>query len=64
MDLEMSLEQFLRDNQTSLEKDPRVSAFYQGVDPASPVKHNPGPSEKKPRQRRQTIKAKEELDGP
>jgi len=58
----MAIEQHLRDNQTSLQKDPKVSPFYAGVDPASPVKHNPGPAEQatKPR-RRQTIKAREEL---
>lgn len=64
-DLEMVIEQRLRENQSTLENDPKVSAFFQGVDPASPVKHNPGPAEeKKPRQRRQTIKAKEDLDAP
>ena len=65
-ELELAVEQHLRDNQTVLEKDPRVAAFYQGVDPSSPVKHNPGPAEErtKPRQRRQTIKAKEDLDTP
>ncbi|KAL2037586.1 hypothetical protein N7G274_009699 [Stereocaulon virgatum] len=59
-DLEMVLEEHLRANQSSLAKDPRVSPFYQGVDPASPVKHNPGVAESKPK-RRQTIK-RDEVD--
>ena len=64
-ELEIAVEQYLRENQTSLEQDPKVAAFYQGVDPSSPVKHNPGPAEAKtpkPRQRRQTLKAKEEAE--
>ncbi|KAL6719751.1 hypothetical protein ACLMJK_001672 [Lecanora helva] len=62
-ELEIAVEQILREKQTSLEKDPRVAPFYQGVDPSSPVKHNAGPATEKTkaRQRRQTLK-KEELE--
>lgn len=60
----MVLEEHLRNNSSALSKDPKVEAFYQGVDPASPVKHERGTvtGEKKPRQRRQTLKAREETD--
>lgn len=69
-DLETALEQHLRTNASKYAADQSLAPFYQGVDPASPVKHKGGKAisggmkeeEKKPRARRQTLKAKEELD--
>lgn len=69
-DLETALEQHLRTNASKYAGDQNLAPFYQGVDPASPVKHKAGKAvsggmkeeEKKPRARRQTIKAREELD--
>ena len=69
-DLETALEQHLRTNASLYASDQTLAPFYQGVDPASPVKHKGGKAvsggmnaeEKKPRARRQTIKAKEDLD--
>ncbi|KAG8526586.1 uncharacterized protein KY384_008787 [Bacidia gigantensis] len=70
-ELEVALEDHLRTHQSSYASNPSTAAFYQGVDPASPVKHRGGKAvsggkaedEKKPRQRRQTMKAKEEAEG-
>ena len=62
LDLEMVLEEHLRANQSSLATDPKVAPFYQGVDPASPVKHSLGVAQKQ--RRKQTIKSNEEVDTP
>ena len=69
-ELELAVEDFLRSNASRYENDATTAPFYQGVDPASPVKHKGGKvtgggmkeEEKKPRQRRQTLRAKEETD--
>ncbi|KAL8726759.1 MAG: hypothetical protein Q9166_006498 [cf. Caloplaca sp. 2 TL-2023] len=74
-ELEVALDDFLRTNQTSLQSDPALSGFYKRV--GSPVKRESGagfgggPSTtsaveevKKPKQRRQTLKAREELEPP
>ena len=70
-ELEVAVEEHLRSNSSKYEKDPATALFYQGVDPASPVKHKGGKAiaggmkeeEKKPRARRQTIKARDEVEG-
>ncbi|KAL9125729.1 MAG: hypothetical protein Q9217_005111 [Psora testacea] len=70
-ELEVAIEDYLRSNASRYENDPTTAPFYQGVDPASPVKHKGGKAiaggmkeeEKKPRPRRQTLKAKNELEG-
>ena len=70
IDLEVALEEHLRSNSSKLASDPKVAPFFYTVDPLSPVKQNPATGtvktvekEKKPRARRQTIKAREELEG-
>ena len=61
----MALEEYLRANSSKLSSDSKVAPFFYTVDPLSPVKQDPAtgtvPTEKKPRARRQTIKAREEL---
>ncbi|KAL9104285.1 MAG: hypothetical protein Q9163_000726 [Psora crenata] len=67
-ELEVAVEDFLRSNASRYENDPTTAPFYRGVDPASPVQHKNGKAVaggmkdegKKPRPRRQTIKANEE----
>ena len=69
-ELEVAVEDYLRSNASRYENDPATAPFYQGADPASPVKHKSGKAvgggmkeeEKRPRQRRQTLKAKEDLE--
>ena len=67
-ELEIALEEHLRSNTSRLISNTTVAPFYQGVDPASPVKHKAGKAvsggkaedemeKKTSRQRRQTIKA-------
>ncbi|CAF9936209.1 hypothetical protein IMSHALPRED_010498 [Imshaugia aleurites] len=70
IDLEVALEEHLRANSSKLSSDSKVAPFFYTVDPLSPVKQDPATGtvqtvekEKKPRARRQTIKAREELDG-
>ena len=68
IDLEVALEEHLRANSSKLASDSKVAPFFYTVDPLSPVKQDPATgtvqtTEKKPRARRQTIKAREELDG-
>ena len=70
IDLEVALEEHLRANSTKLSSDSKVAPFFSTVDPLSPVKQNPltgtvqtAEKEKRPRARRQTLKAREELDG-
>lgn len=68
IDLEVALEEYLRANSSKLASDSKVAPFFYTVDPLSPVKQDPATgtvqtTEKKPRARRQTIKAREELDG-
>ncbi|KAL8948019.1 MAG: hypothetical protein Q9222_005761 [Ikaeria aurantiellina] len=67
-ELEVALDDFLRTNQSQLQNDPSLSAFYKRL--GTPVKRESGgvPAStsviedvKKPKQRRQTIKAREEL---
>ncbi|KAL9581404.1 MAG: hypothetical protein Q9212_003918 [Teloschistes hypoglaucus] len=74
LDLEEALNKHLRTNQTRLEKDPTISGFYKRLD--TPVKREresgghvsaAGATSvvqevKKPKQRRQTLKAREELE--
>lgn len=67
-DLEVALEEHLRANSSRLSADSRVAPFFYTVDPLSPVKQDAATGtvqtvEKKPRARRQTIKAREELEG-
>ena len=72
-ELEIALEEHLRTNTSKFTNDSEVSAFYAGVDPASPVKHRGGKAvsggkaddekeKKAPRARRQTIKAQASAD--
>ncbi|KAL8960752.1 MAG: hypothetical protein Q9193_002598 [Seirophora villosa] len=74
-DLEVALDDFLRANQTSLQNDPQLSGFYKRL--GSPVKRESGGATtsslvetvKKPglsgtKQRRQTLKAREDLEAP
>lgn len=69
-DLEIAIDDYLRANQSTLQNDPQVSGFYKRI--GSPVKRESGGATanslveevKKPKQRRQTIKAREELDQP
>ncbi|KAL8756462.1 MAG: hypothetical protein Q9199_002905, partial [Rusavskia elegans] len=71
-DLEIALDDYLRKNQTRLQSDPALSSFYKRLE--SPVKRERGSGvgatsaaaeeAKKPKQRRQTIKAREELEPP
>lgn len=64
IDLEVALEEHLRANSSKLSSDSKVAPFFYTVDPLSPVKQDPATGtvqEKKPRARRQTIKAREEL---
>ena len=66
IDLEVALEEYLRANSAKLSSDSKVAPFFYTVDPLSPVKQDPATGtvqavEKKPRARRQTIKAREEL---
>ena len=68
IDLEVALEEYLRANSSKLSSDSKVAPFFYTVDPLSPVKQDPATGtvqtvekEKKPRARRQTIKAREEL---
>ncbi len=64
IDLEVALEEHLRANSSKLSSDSKVAPFFSTVDPLSPVKQDPmtgTAQEKKPRARRQTIKAREEL---
>ncbi|KAL9598413.1 MAG: hypothetical protein Q9219_004503 [cf. Caloplaca sp. 3 TL-2023] len=70
-DLEVALDEYLRANQPRLQDDPQLSGFYRRI--TSPVKRESGgvinitsaaEEVKKPKQRRQTIKAREELDRP
>ena len=70
IDLEVALEEHLRANSSKLSSDSKVAPFFYTVDPLSPLKQDPTTravqtveKEKKPRARRQTIKAREELDG-
>ena len=70
IDLEVALEEHLRANSSKLSSDSKVAPFFYTVDPLSPVKQDPATGtvqtaerEKKPRARRQTIKAREELEG-
>ncbi|KAL8779335.1 MAG: hypothetical protein Q9203_002831, partial [Teloschistes exilis] len=73
MDLEQALNDHLRTNKTRLEKDPITTGFYKRLD--SPVKRERDSGGhvsaaatsvvaevKKPKQRRQTLKAREELE--
>ncbi|KAI4248553.1 MAG: hypothetical protein LQ352_005919, partial [Teloschistes flavicans] len=73
LDLEEALNDHLRKNQTRLEKDPMASGFYKRLD--SPVKRERDSGGhvsaaatstvaevKKTKQRRQTLKAREELE--
>ncbi|KAI4216049.1 MAG: hypothetical protein LQ351_001545 [Letrouitia transgressa] len=73
-DLEVRLDNHLRANQTTFGKDPQLSGFYKRM-VASPVKRDAGLTTalaltsgdegvKKPKQRRQTLKAREELEHP
>ncbi|KAL8935822.1 MAG: hypothetical protein Q9216_005238, partial [Gyalolechia sp. 2 TL-2023] len=70
IDLEIALDDFLRTNQSRLQNDPQVSGFYKRI--GSPVKRESGGAAttsvveevKKPKQRRQTLKAREEIDQP
>ncbi|KAL9028101.1 MAG: hypothetical protein Q9196_003484, partial [Gyalolechia fulgens] len=67
-DLEIAVDDYLRTNQSRLQNDPQVSGFYKRI--GSPVKRESGGAiatsvveeVKKPKQRRQTLKAREELD--
>ena len=64
IDLEVALEEHLRANSSKLSSDSKVAPFFYTVDPLSPVKQDPATGtaqEKKPRARRQTLKAREEL---
>lgn len=69
-ELEVALDEFLRTNQISLQNDPQLSGFYKRIN--SPVKRESGGGTatslveevKKPKQRRQTLKAREDLDQP
>ncbi|KAL9009434.1 MAG: hypothetical protein Q9173_005536 [Seirophora scorigena] len=74
-DLEVALDDFLRTNQTSLQNDPQLSGFYKRL--GSPVKRESGGATttslvetvKKAglsgtKQRRQTLKAREDLEPP
>lgn len=74
-DLEVALDDFLRTNQISLQNDPQLSGFYKRL--GSPVKRESGGATttslvetvKKSglsgtKQRRQTLKAREELENP
>ena len=65
IDLEVALEEHLRANSSKLASDSKVAPFFYTVDPLSPVKQDPATGtapEKKPRARRQTLKAREELN--
>ena len=65
IDLEVALEEYLRAHWGSLSQDPKVAPFFAGVDPLSPVKREPGSVEEKvKRPRRQTLKAREDLEAP
>ncbi|KAL8826629.1 MAG: hypothetical protein Q9170_007330, partial [Blastenia crenularia] len=69
-ELEVALDDYLRTNQTSLQNDSQLSGFYKRL--GSPVKRESGGASatamveelKKPKQRRQTLKAREELEQP
>ncbi|KAL8697073.1 MAG: hypothetical protein Q9201_007320, partial [Fulgogasparrea decipioides] len=69
-ELEVALDDHLRTNQTRLQNDPLASAFYKRKE--SPVKRESGGATatsvvdevKKPKQRRPTLKAREELGQP
>ena len=62
-ELEVALEEHLRTNVSKYQQDSRVTLFYQGVDPASPVKHAGGKAvaggfkedEKEKKSRRKTV---------
>ncbi|KAL8711832.1 MAG: hypothetical protein Q9220_003776 [cf. Caloplaca sp. 1 TL-2023] len=67
-ELEVALSEYLRTNQSQLQNDPSLSPFYKRM--GTPVKRESGGAAastsvvedvKKPKQRRQTIKAREEL---
>ncbi|KAL8929994.1 MAG: hypothetical protein Q9172_000226 [Xanthocarpia lactea] len=75
-DLEVALDQYLRKNQTRLQSDPALSGFYKRLE--SPLKREKGSGigggvgsasavaedVKKPKQRRQTLKTRDELEAP
>ncbi|KAL8809722.1 MAG: hypothetical protein Q9223_007883, partial [Gallowayella weberi] len=70
-ELETALDDYLRTNQTRLQTDPALSGFYKRLE--SPVKREKvgGPATtsvveevKRPKQRRQTFKAREDLEQP
>lgn len=69
-ELEVALDDFLRTYQSSLQSDPQLSGFYKRL--GSPVKRESGGATstsaveeaKKPKQRRQTLKAREDLEQP
>ncbi|KAL8726456.1 MAG: hypothetical protein Q9181_006045, partial [Wetmoreana brouardii] len=69
-ELEVALDDHLRTNQTRLQNDPLTSGFYKRKE--SPVKRESGGATatsvveevKKPKQRRPTLKAREELGQP
>lgn len=69
-ELEVALVDFLRTNQTRLQNDPQLSDFYKRI--GSPVKRESGGATsvsltgevKKPKQRRQTLQAREDLEQP
>ncbi|KAF6220431.1 hypothetical protein HO133_002863 [Letharia lupina] len=70
IDLEVALEEHLRANSSKLSSDSKVAPFFYTVDPLSPTKQDPATGtvqtvekERKPRARRQTLKAREELEG-
>ncbi|KAI4245244.1 MAG: hypothetical protein L6R40_002601 [Gallowayella cf. fulva] len=71
IELEVALDAYLRENQTRLQSDPACSGFYKRLD--SPFKRERGGGTvstsvveevKKPKQRRQTLKAREDLEPP
>ncbi|KAL8718008.1 MAG: hypothetical protein Q9225_004810 [Loekoesia sp. 1 TL-2023] len=69
-ELEVAVDNYLRANQTRLQNDLQLSGFYKRI--GSPIKRESGgvttssaaEEVKKPKQRRQTLKAREELDQP